>query len=415
MIGLIFYGQYLSFSRATWFGFALAMPLFFLITLGLIKTEKSKVLIWDFFLTLFGVLTFYMYYIFNFHLKALPIAIALTTLVSLALIGTYAICRINLGKTLFPRFQEWALPVLGTLGLFFAFIFNMSELNEWTAWGARIIALGAFGFSVYRATDQDQDYLSRLIIFTIFATVQFIAVSFTTLSLYIILLGAFFWTTLHRNQIVQRESKQWLISVLILFGLVIAVPALPEMTQTLFKPEEKTVAGLQAVETVQNKLAAYKNDARDGSARVSMWKSSLPWIKDYWLVGSGLDTIKYMYPVYRLPEYGILEGGHNFTPDRLHNEYLNNFATRGIVGSLIYYIGIILGWYVLVLRGLVKLDGSRMKPIALAFMTGATIYLGQVLFNFGVVATMVLFYSFMGLSWAIVTHGDFENEREENS
>jgi O-antigen ligase len=120
-----------------------------------------------------------------------------------------------------------------------------------------------------------------------------------------------------------------------------------------------------------------------------------------------------MYPIYRRSEYGILEGGHNFTPDRLHNEYLNNMATKGFVGSMVYYIGVIIGWYLIVLRGLVKLNRSPMKFFALAFMSGATVYMGQVLFNFGVVATMVLFYTFMGLAWAIVTHSDFEQEQSE--
>ncbi|NDC82910.1 hypothetical protein EB093_04510 [bacterium] len=158
------------------------------------------------------------------------------------------------------------------------------------------------------------------------------------------------------------------------------------------------------------KLEAYKHDALKGSARVSMWKSSVGWIKQYWLLGSGLDTIKFMYPDFRRSDYGILEGGHNFTPDRLHNEYLNNLATRGIIGSAIYYFGIILGWYLIVLRGMVKLNKSPMKFFSLAFMTGATVYLGQVLFNFGVVATMVLFYSFVGVSWAISVHDDYLNE-----
>ena len=74
------------------------------------------------------------------------------------------------------------------------------------------------------------------------------------------------------------------------------------------------------------------------NARIYMWLSVPPWIMDYPLFGSGPDTIRYLYPKYRHPEYGIHEGGHNFTPDRLHNEYLNTLVTKGIVGFTIKYI-----------------------------------------------------------------------------
>jgi len=414
MVGLIFYAQYLSFSRATWFGFALAMPIFFMVVLGLMRTENSKSLVGDFFLTLFGIVTFYLYYIFNFHLKGLSVAAILTTLNVGALLGTYWICRRYYSKVGMPSLREFVIPVIGTAGLFFAFIFNWGDISPYIVWPLRLVGIAAFGAMVKISVDAEQEYLSRLVILGVFANLQFVALSFTNIMLYSLLLVAFLGTNLRGNQNLQRENKLWLFGFLVAFGLVISVPAIPEMIHSLQNPNSEDVAGLQAVSTVQQKLESYKKDAMDGSARVSMWKSSVPWIKDYWLIGSGLDTIKYMYPIYRRPEYGILEGGHNFTPDRLHNEYLNTMATKGIPATLIYYFGVIVGWYVIVLRGLVKLNRSPMKYFALAFMLGATVYLGQVLFNFGVIATLVLFYTFMGLAWAIVTHSDFEEEQIES-
>ncbi len=413
MISLIFYAQYLSFSRATWFGFALAMPIFFLVVLGLMRTERQRTLTVDFFLTLLGTLTFYLYYIFNFHLKGISIALILATLILGALVGTLAICRNYYGLTGLPKLKEWGVPVLGTLGLFFAFIFNWGDVSAYVVWPLRLLSLGLFAAAVYRGKDASSDYLARLVVLVVFSNLQFVSLSFTNMLLYICLVVAFFGTNLRGNQRLHRESKLWLFGLLLSFGFVIAVPAIPEMIHSLQNPESKDVVGLQVAGAVQEKLESYKKDAKDGSARVSMWKSSVPWIRDYWIIGSGLDTIKYMYPIYRRSEYGILEGGHNFTPDRLHNEYLNSMATKGFVGSMVYYIGVIVGWYLIVLRGLVKLNRSPMKLFALAFMSGVTVYLGQVLFNFGVVATMVLFYTFMGLAWGIVTHSDFEKETIE--
>ena len=150
-------------------------------------------------------------------------------------------------------------------------------------------------------------------------------------------------------------------------------------------------------------------------ARTSMWKSSLPWIKDHIVIGSGLDTIKYMYPKYRRPEYGILEGGHNYTPDRLHNEYLNTLATKGFLGFVVYYIGLIGGWFWIILNGFYKQSDNPNRYFLSGAMAGVLVYLGQVLFNFGVVATLVLFYVLMGIGIAMVKHPDFLGQHEPTS
>jgi hypothetical protein len=413
VIAIIYYAQYLSFSRATWFGFALALPVFFLVVLGLIRTENAKAFIRDFFVTLIGIVIFYMYYIFNFHMKAASVAVGISVLTAGALVAMYLMARHYRGKVGLPTLSEWTIPVIGTIAIFFAFIFNWTDVSPWITWVVRAIAVAGVGAIVYRAADEQSDYLARIVTLVLFATLQFVAVSFTNMGMFAVLLAAFYWTNLRGNQNVHRENKFWLFALMLGFAVITAAPALPELISSTFNAGKTEAVGLGAVDNVQAKLEAYKKDAQNGSARVSMWKTSVPWIKEYWLIGSGLDTIKYMYPVYRRSDYGILEGGHNFTPDRLHNEYLNNLATRGVIATLVYYIGVIIGWYLIVLRGMVKLNKSPMKYFVMAFMTGATVYLGQVLFNFGVVATMVLFYTFMGLAWAIVTHSDFEQEQNE--
>ncbi|NBV41870.1 O-antigen ligase domain-containing protein, partial [bacterium] len=274
-------------------------------------------------------------------------------------------------------------------------------------WGIRTVAILSFVGAVWVSKDEDREFLARLTTLVIFATLQFVGTSWTAIILFGVLSTIFYLTTLRGNRLVEREIKMWLLGVVLLFGAVIVTPALPGLFKATFEPDSD-IKSLQVVDNVQGKLASYKKDAIEGSARVSMWQSSVPWIKQYWLIGSGLDTIKYMYPVFRRSDYGILEGGHNFTPDRLHNEYLNNLATRGVIATVVYYFGIILGWYLITLKGLVKLDRSPYRYILLAFMVGTTVYLGQVLFNFGVVATLVLFYLCIGIGWAISVHSDFE-------
>ena len=62
-----------------------------------------------------------------------------------------------------------------------------------------------------------------------------------------------------------------------------------------------------------------------------------------------------------------------------------------------------------------KLQNNPYRYIVAGLWTGASIFLVQVLFNFGVVATLVLFYSFIGLSLAITLHEDYTNDNQISS
>jgi O-antigen ligase len=126
------------------------------------------------------------------------------------------------------------------------------------------------------------------------------------------------------------------------------------------------------------------------------------WIKDYPLLGTGPCTIKCFFPRYRRPEYGRLEGGHNFTPDKLHNDYVNLIATNGLVGFAVYYILFIPYCGYLFIKRLKDYPNAPSNYLLIGLMSGLLVYLGQVMFNFGVVATRVLFYELLGLAMAIL-------------
>ena len=128
------------------------------------------------------------------------------------------------------------------------------------------------------------------------------------------------------------------------------------------------------------------------NARWYMWLSAIPWVIDYPLIGSGPDSIRYMYPKYRHPKYGLAEGGHNFTPDE---ENIMNISTHWFHMNYWlycpYYVFIIGGWFYLMLRLFNKYYYQEHRLFILALMSGALIYLIQVLFNFGVVLLCMYF------------------------
>jgi len=403
--GLIFYTQFLSFSRATWIGFIGAMPLYYLLVSHVLDERSSFRFSSDFFATAITMAAFYTTYVFQLHEKGPIVALPIFTL-----IAAYLVYFWRNSHQIESEPGSLSLKGLGALSglvglVFFAFLVPPSFFEwAWLNYALSIVLWSAVLFLAYRFRGAKRLFLGRLVLILIFTLLQFIGLSFLTVISYAVLTGAFYFLVLRDNPTLNQEKRFWLGSFIVVFGALVLIPTLPAMLSG-FAPNNQE--GLEAITNAQFKMTTYSVDAIKGSARTSMWKSSFPWIKDYWFIGSGLDTIKYMYPDYRRPEYGILEGGHNFTPDRLHNEYLNNLATRGILASLVYYFGIILGWYFIVIRGYFRFEKNPYRYLLAGCIAGATIYLGQVMFNFGVVATMVLFYLLVGLGWALVLHPDF--------
>lgn len=399
---LIYYAQFLSFSKATWLAFSAAMTLFYMSSTQLFNKISLKKFLMDCLLTAMALGTFYMVFFFNFHFKGIGIAVILFTI----LISYWC----------YLYFQEFsARPINKKTALLTAVTtiillsLNFFNFREWPL----LLSLPVYaGFSLYiiwmalKQTDA-KNFYSRILILLLFARLQFVAVSLWSVGTYLVLLVSYVLVTFYKKDTLKQETRFWLTSFLLVFAAIIFFPSIPSHISKIFKTEQ--IQGLTAYANVEGKINNYDQEALKGTARTSMWKSALPWIRDYWLLGSGPDTIKYMYPKYRRSEYGILEGGHNFTPDRLHNEYLNTLATRGVIGFIIYYFGIVGGWLVIMLTGFYNIKGP-IRYILMGLTLGATIYLGQVLFNFGVVATIVLFYVEMALAWAIVSHSDFRGD-----
>jgi O-antigen ligase len=133
------------------------------------------------------------------------------------------------------------------------------------------------------------------------------------------------------------------------------------------------------------------------------------WIKEYPLLGTGPGTIKAFFPKFRRPDYGRLEGGHNFTPDKLHNDYLDTIATHGLLGFISYFVFFIPLCGYLALKQIKENPEEVSNILLIGLSAGVIVYLGQTLFNFGVVATKVLYYELLGLAVALILNQPFKN------
>ncbi|GBR75901.1 putative O-Antigen ligase [Candidatus Termititenax persephonae] len=152
----------------------------------------------------------------------------------------------------------------------------------------------------------------------------------------------------------------------------------------------------------------YAEAFNKGTARTSMWKTGAQMWQDAPLVGQGPGMIKEMYPKYRREDYGRLEGGQHYTPDKLHNDYVNMLATRGALGFAVYYLWLLPVGFFIMLRQIWRKGFTPGNYILLGLFSGLFVYLGQVLFNFGVVATRVIFYEFFCLAICIALYNPFD-------
>ena len=371
--GLAYYGQYLSYSRAAWLGFTAAMTLFFLYISNCFYKKDSKVYTLNFMIIILVLGVYYLSSFFNLHTQGPLYLFGIFIPLAIFYIGDLIVHRQDLRA-------HPAQLIFGSILLFCGYLIDYH-------WATQLVSASLFLGLCARFNTSMRAYFERFVIIFLFIKMQFVMISISAFVLYALLITIYILLSLKHNTNLTRESKAWLVGTLVFFAFTISVPTM--------------LSAVDASESAGNKVESYKFIAIQGTARTSMWKSSFNWIKDYWLIGSGLDTIKYMYPKYRRDDYGVLEGGHNYTPDRLHNEYLNTLSTKGFLGFLAYYGLVIIGWLYLVIKGSYEHRSSPLRFIAVSAMCGALVYLGQVFFNFGVVATLFLFFALAGLSLSI--------------
>ncbi|MFC1483059.1 O-antigen ligase family protein [Candidatus Margulisiibacteriota bacterium] len=363
----------ISFGRATWLGFSAASALFFIVAFNLYfkKREFSDDDYPQVFrgsvytLVLFSALIALWFLFYIFHIE-------------------------TFGRYVF-------------IGLF-TLILTIGVLVVWQL-SFSLRALIGFGFILFFSNLQFVLSQSKPL-FLPFLQLQ------TTEALIIaifLLVGFFFISTLLK---LKQQHVVLTIVILSLFVIVLFLNNLAIYTEMFTKKEDGEVIGKRKT-VISRKVTSYQTVAKD-SARHSMLKTSVPWILEHPLLGTGPGTIKAFYPTYRRPDYGKLEGGHNYTPDKLHNEYANTAATRGITGFLIYYLLFIPGVFFYVFKYYFSIRNKPERFILAGLICGVLVYLGQVLFNFGVVATKVLFYELLALAVAFTRYRFYSENSNES-
>lgn len=137
-----------------------------------------------------------------------------------------------------------------------------------------------------------------------------------------------------------------------------------------------------------------------GSAalRIFLWQDVMNIIKDFPILGTGVDTLGLIYLKYRQKK--VIEYEGDAKADSAHNELLDVGYSRGIIGILFY-----LWLFFVIFVILVKyrhLQGQKERLLAASCASGMLAYLVQAQFSFGITPVLSLFWAVAGLSLATI-------------
>ncbi|MFZ3580228.1 O-antigen ligase family protein [Virgibacillus sp. DJP39] len=182
--------------------------------------------------------------------------------------------------------------------------------------------------------------------------------------------------------------RKWTFLVLSLFFLLFIV----DLTENNFFTSRVISIGNDAESVILNE--GENGDA--GAGRWRIWKTSIPFVKEHFLIGSGPSTFSIEFPS-RINEEGEYVSSKKF--DNSHNEYLETAITMGIPALLVY-----IALMVTVLKsGLVAakhFEGDQ-EIVAYGLIAAICGYLVQTFFNISVVTVAPFFWVVLGMSYAV--------------
>jgi O-antigen ligase len=158
------------------------------------------------------------------------------------------------------------------------------------------------------------------------------------------------------------------------------------------------------------KVVTNQSTGQEGSFRFFIWEKSIPLISDYFWLGSGPDTYKYVFPNNGKEKKDIFG---DLIVDKAHNEYLQLAITLGVPTLLIYLLLI----FLILKKGFQAAKGAlgKEKNLMYGLLSAIIGYLIQAFFNISAVPVAPLFWSILGITLAKSTTliNDAKNQNEE--
>jgi len=149
-----------------------------------------------------------------------------------------------------------------------------------------------------------------------------------------------------------------------------------------------------------------------GALRVLWAEQATQAIKEKPLTGYGLEMQEDVLIRYYNPLQGVYSS-YNVFADRVHNEFMDQALTAGLIGLLVYLAVLIYTFYQAIRYFLLKRNNKE-SIIILALITGMFAYLVQGMFSFSVTVLSVYFWLYISLIFITIYFGNKNIDSEEN-
>lgn len=125
--------------------------------------------------------------------------------------------------------------------------------------------------------------------------------------------------------------------------------------------------------------------------------------------GVGVDTMKWVYPLFELPGMEKLEGA-NTDYDRAHNEVFDTAITRGLVGLAIYF-WLLISFIYLALKRYRQTSSEADKVLIAGLLSGFVAYIVQNQFAFAVISFTPFWWTLMGMTMVVCDYTKLNQEK----
>lgn len=157
------------------------------------------------------------------------------------------------------------------------------------------------------------------------------------------------------------------------------------------------IAGVSALGTGKSLFGNWRLTTGGSTAtRLLLWKASIDAIKERPFLGFGPDSFKLVFPSFR-PEIWFAAVREIASPDKVHNETLQTTVGVGLPG-LVAYLWLIIGYFALTARALLRSSNNRRKLLLAGFFAGTLAYFFQMQMSFSIISVSPLFWLVLGIT-----------------
>lgn len=190
-----------------------------------VLSEKVKTrFVTDFVFSSLAIAFFYLTDIFHIQEKSMLLGIFIWTIVIGYVIYSYFITGAD--QETKNKKITWAAVVIAA----FAFLpnwYTLTYVPTFLTFGIYLVLAGSFVFMASKLDGNSKKFVGRLVIILIFSRLQFVAISLTSILLYVSLIASFYLLLVKDNTTLLHEKKFWLSIYLVIFGVIIIMPTIP--------------------------------------------------------------------------------------------------------------------------------------------------------------------------------------------